>query len=445
MKPWPRTLFHRNLLLFAGLIVAGQLVNALLFRQMVLKPRIDAAAEAMGQDMRGLAAGLRALPPEARQGFVDRFNASASQADQAAANAPPPEQRLSLLERRFLAQVSERLAGTNEAPPWRFGSGRLLELRVAVDGTSYWVALPGLRPVREFTGTWLAASLASALLAIAGAWLIQRRLNRPLQALVASAQVLGRGEQPAALPQDSPEEIATVSRSFNEMAASLRRNEQERGLMLAGLSHDLRTPLAKMRLATEMLRGQADGELLATLDRSIDAVDRLLAQFLDFTRAGHEADEPPAESDLNALVEQTLALCATDGVSLALGPVRRHPLRAQGVARMLMNLVTNAQRHGGPPVEVATGESLADGLWLEVRDRGPGIPPDRAQALKQPFARGDAARGGPVGAGLGLAIVERIAKGHGARFELLPHEGGGLVARVQWPPGSLAGLSPAAW
>lgn len=432
MKRWPRTLFHRHLLLFAALIVAGQLVNALLFRQMVLKPRVDEAAEAIGQDMRGLAAGLRALPPDARQAFIDRFNASASRADPGAANAPAPEKRLNLLERRFLAQVSERLAGTGQAQPWRFGSGRLLELRVDVEGAAYWVALPGLRPAREFTGTWLVASLASALLAIVGAWLIQRRLNRPLQALVASAQALGRGEHPPALPQDGPEEIATVSRSFNEMAAGLQRTQQERNLMLAGLSHDLRTPLAKMRLATEMLRGQADGELLATLDRNIEGVDRLLAQFLAFTRASHEQDEAPAEADLNAIVEQALTLCAPDGVTLALGPVRRQPLRAQGVARILMNLVTNAQRHGAPPIEVATGEGPGQGLWLEVRDRGPGMPPALAEALKQPFARGDEARGGPPGAGLGLAIVDRIAKAQGARFTLAAREGGGLVARVQW-------------
>ena len=100
--------------------------------------------------------------------------------------------------------------------------------------------------------------------------------------------------------------------------------------------------------------------------------------------------------------------------------------------RLVLNLVVNAQHHGAPPVEVATGED-GGALWLEVRDRGPGIDPARVDALKEPFARGDQARGGPSGAGLGLAIVDRVAKAHGARFELLPRAGGGLVARIEWP------------
>jgi two-component system osmolarity sensor histidine kinase EnvZ len=102
------------------------------------------------------------------------------------------------------------------------------------------------------------------------------------------------------------------------------------------------------------------------------------------------------------------------------------------VERLVLNLVVNAQRHGRPPIELATGHD-GTGLWLEVRDRGPGIDPATAESLKEPFARGDRARGGPAGAGLGLAIVDRVARAHGARFELLPREGGGLVARVAWP------------
>jgi two-component system osmolarity sensor histidine kinase EnvZ len=433
MRWWPRSLFGRNLLLFAGLIVLGQLLNALLFSRLVLEPRVQAAAQAMVQDVRALAAGLRALPPVQRQAFVERFNADAASAGDATALLRP--ERLTRLERRFLDEIDARLGGVAPAGmrPWRFGPGRTLQLRITLDDDTYWVALRGLRSTREFTGAWLAASIGSGLLAILGAWLIQRRLNRPLAGLVHAARALGRGERPPPLAEDGPDEIATVARSFNEMAAGIERSGQERSLMLAGLSHDLRTPLAKMRLATEMLRSRPDAELLATLDANIDGVDRLLAQFLDFTRAGHEADESPVEAGLNDVVQQALALCAPDGVTLALGPVQRRPLRAHGVARMLMNLVTNAQHHGAAPIEVATGEGPAEGLWMEVRDRGPGIPPAQAEALKKPFARGNAARGGPPGAGLGLAIVERIANGQGARFTLGPREGGGLVARVRWP------------
>ena len=107
-------------------------------------------------------------------------------------------------------------------------------------------------------------------------------------------------------------------------------------------------------------------------------------------------------------------------------------MRPQAVQRLVLNLITNAQRHGAPPIEVVTGQDKL-GVWLEVRDRGPGIPADRIDALKVPFARGNVSRSGISGAGLGLAIVERIAQAHGARFDLSPRLDGGLVAKVQWP------------
>ncbi|HJV95754.1 MAG TPA: ATP-binding protein, partial [Albitalea sp.] len=297
--------------------------------------------------------------------------------------------------------------------------------------------VPGLVPGREFPWSWAAGSAATVLLAALGAWLIQRRINRPLNALVQAARALGQGARPPTLSERGPSEIATVAHGFNEMVASIAHNEQERALMLAGLSHDLRTPLAKMRLASEMLSG--DPELLDTLNRNIDAMDGLLTQFLAFTRAtqaGSWDHEPLVEADLNQLARDALALCALDArggeVALRAGTLPRLPVRAQALRRLILNLVVNAQRHGAPPIEVATG-SDAGGVWLEVRDRGPGIAPERAEALKQPFVRGDDARGGPAGAGLGLAIVERIARDHGARFELLARDGGGLTARVSWP------------
>jgi two-component system, OmpR family, osmolarity sensor histidine kinase EnvZ len=154
-------------------------------------------------------------------------------------------------------------------------------------------------------------------------------------------------------------------------------------------------------------------------------------------RSSEGEREPLAEVDLNALVHEALALCPHDDVELLLSPLARRAMRPQGVVRLVLNLVVNAQRHGAPPVEVATGQDQG-AQWLEVRDRGPGIDTAQVESLKQPFARGDQARGGPAGAGLGLAIADRAAKAHGARFDLLPREGGGLIARVAWPPAGAA-------
>ncbi len=430
---WPRTLFGRNVLLMVALTLLAQFATGLLFRQGVMVPRLHLAADATVHNVQAFAQALAALPADQRAAFVAHFNARTPDEGPASAARPSPAGApLTRLEKAFLRHLDQRLPATAEGPRWRRGTDDSLVVRVDVDGRGYWLDLRGMLPPGDAAAAWAAASLTTALLAILGAWWLQRRLGRPLDRLVVGARALEHGHVAPRLAEDGPTEIATVSRAFNEMADGLARHARERELMLAGLSHDLRTPLAKMRLAVEMLGPGADASLVATLQRNVDAIDGLLTQFLAYTRATRPPDEPERELDLDALVAESLALCAPDGVVWLPGGAGVHPLRAQAVARVVTNLVVNAQKHGAPPVEVATGRDATTGApWLEVRDRGPGIASERVEALKAPFARGDEARGGAAGgAGLGLAIVERIAQGEGARLVLAPRPGGGLLARV---------------
>lgn len=423
----PRTLFRRNLWLIVALIVMGQLLNAVAYGQLVARPRIQQMAEATARSLQAVDEGLRLLPEAERAGFVARFNARA-----ASVPADRLPARLSLLERVFLTELTAQMGHAPGTLDWRREPGGLLSVRV----DEHWLVLPPVQAVHRFARTWLIASVVSGGLALLGAWLIQRRINRPLARLVDAARAVGAGQRRLALPTDGPEETAALARGFNEMAAALARDEEERLLMLAGLSHDLRTPLAKIRLASELLRdaGQGDPALLDTLDRSLHGLDGLLTQFLDYARAAHPAEhEAPVEIPLRDFLAETLGLApGLPQPVLAPGaPVTRRA-RPQALRRMVLNLVINAQNHGAPPIEVACGED-GGAAWIEVRDRGPGIEASRVDVLKRPFQRGDAARGGAPGSGLGLAIVERIARGEGAELRLLPREGGGLVARVAWP------------
>lgn len=435
MTLWPRTLFSRNLLLMVALILLGQIASALLFRELALRPRLQRSAESTLRSFEAIDSGLRGLPASQRQKFVEQYNAVPERSAQ-----EDTIDRLTTPEAMYVKIIAERLAERGGDIVWRRDEQRMTWLGLTIDGQTYWLNIRTLAASREAPSAWLAGSITTALLAVLGAWLIQRHISRPLNAVVHAARALGQGARPSPLQESGPSEIVTVAHGFNEMVASLAHNEQERALMLAGLSHDLRTPLAKMRLVTEMLGGNTDAELLSSLNRSIDAMDRLLTQFLDFTRTSQVANwdqEPRVAVDLNELVRDALALCAQDldggnAVVLQTSPLPRVALREQAARRLILNLIVNAQRYGAPPIEVATGHD-AQGIWLEVRDRGPGIAPERVEALKRPFARGDEARSGPAGAGLGLAIVERIARDHGARFDLLPREGGGLTARIEWP------------
>jgi two-component system, OmpR family, osmolarity sensor histidine kinase EnvZ len=429
MKLGLSSLFGRNLWVIVALIVSGQIVNALAYGQFVARPRVQQSAEATARSLQAVAEGLRLLPEDQRAGFVARFNARASSGVETVRR-----QRASLLERSFLAELAAQLDVPAGRLEWRREANGLIAVRPP--DVPFWLVVPSVQPAHRFARIWLLASAASGALALLGAWLIQRRINRPLARLVEATQALGAGRRRVVLPTEGPAETAALASAFNDMAEALARDEEERLLMLAGLSHDLRTPLAKIRLASELLRdaGQGDKDLLDTLDRSLHGLDGLLTQFLDYARATHPSEQelPMADIELREFLAETLALApGLPQPLLAHSPVVHQRARPQALRRLVLNLVVNAQNHGAPPIELACG-SEASAAWIEVRDRGPGIAPARVDELKRPFQRGDAARGGKPGSGLGLAIVERIARAEGAELRLLPRDGGGLVARVQW-------------
>lgn len=443
---WPRSLLGRNLLLMAVLIVLGQLVAAMLVRQMIFQPRVAQVADGVARNVGALRAGLQALPPAQRAAFVEAFNQqSVRSAPPVAAESAARRALLSPMERQFVQAVSHRLGVDDAATPisqssqpvWRRDSTGVLALRIVHQGPegaeTYWLNLPSVFPTRAFTGAWLAATLASMLLALLGAWWLQRHIHRPLAQVVGAARQLAQGQAPDVLPEAGPEEIATVARSFNHMAQSLAAADHERALMLAGVSHDLRTPLTKLRLGVEIAGAQIDAPLAASMARSIDEMDGIVGQFLQFARSAEA--EAPTRASLNDLAQAVAEAQADHGraLPLELVPLPDVPVRPQALRRALDNLVENAWRHGAPPVVLRTGVD-ADSVWLEVQDQGRGIAPADLDRIRQPFARGDgAARSGAPGAGLGLAIVERVARSHGGRLELHSAPGQGLRARLVLP------------
>jgi two-component system osmolarity sensor histidine kinase EnvZ len=299
-----------------------------------------------------------------------------------------------------------------------------------IDDDEYWVMLPRERVERQFPWQWLGWTALALLLSLIGAWLIVSRINRPLKALAAAAADIGKGKTPAPLPESGPVEIEALARSFNQMSQDLARLDADRALILAGVSHDLRTPLARLRLSTEM--SGSDEVLKQGMIADIADMDSIIGQFLDFART--QSEEPREPTDVAALAREAVEhqLRLGHAVEADIEPVPVQALRPMGIKRMISNLVDNALAYGEKEVCVAT-RSEGGKLILEVLDRGPGIPPEEAERLKQPFTRLEEARSGKGGSGLGLAIVDRIASHHGGSFELLPRAGGGLVARVSLP------------
>ena len=435
---WPRSLFGRNALLIVVLMVLGQIVSLVLVRELIVKPRYELFAESLARNVSAVRAGLTALPAAQRGAFVEQFN------QRALANLPPAPERsnalrvlLTPVERNFVRSVSQRVAAEGGEIVWRREAGGSLAVRLALEAAEYWIVLPGLLPAREFTGAWLAASLSCVALALIGALLIQRRLHRPLADVVQAAQTLARGATPPTLAEDGPTEVATLAGSFNKMAASLAQAERERVLMLAGISHDLRTPLTKLRLGVEILREQTEPALVASMTRSIEELDAIVGQFLDFAREDNDdgGSDAAVSGDVQALAREIAAACADHGqvLTLALNATPAVRMRPAALRRAVVNLIENAFRHGQLPVTLRTDTVLG---WarIAVDDCGDGIASDELEAMKQPFRRASDARNGAPGSGLGLAIVERIARRHGGRLELARAESGGLRASLLLPP-----------
>ncbi len=319
----------------------------------------------------------------------------------------------------------------------RVAPGRgLLLVRVEAAGTGYWVGfpLPPRPQAEDYPSRAALWSLILATVLLAAAFAFARYLARPLRELERDRRAHRPRRDAAAAARARPlgdrRPSIAASTGWRPISPS---SSSDRALLLAGVSHDLRTPLARLRLGIEM-EARDDATRAGMVD-DIEEMDRIIGQFLEFARTNEDSALEPR--DPNAIVAACVDRYARTGkdVRFAPGAVPLVPLRPTALSRLVANLIDNAIAYGAPPVEVTT--RAADGrVVLDVADRGPGIAPGEVERLKQPFTRASAARtdaSGVAGAGLGLAIVERIARLHGGTFELLPRDGGGTVARVTIP------------
>ena len=324
--------------------------------------------------------------------------------------------------------------------------GPVISSHELIDGEEwFWVSLPagggrlsvglphqriGPRPILAI----LVSLAGGVLLTLAAAWWLARRTTRPLHLLEQAATSLGRGQTPERLPETGPREIAALSRRFNEMAKQVEDLLAARTVLLAGVSHDLRTPLARLRLAVEMLVRKPSPELAAQVEGDVEAMDRLVADVLTLARGfGHEASKQAVVRDLLAeLVGATpgaagrVEIEAAD-ITLAV------PVGA--LRRILVNLLENALRYGGGQPVTLRAEATAGGCRIGVLDRGPGIPRAEQEAVFRPFYRLESSRSVSTGgSGLGLAIVRQLAAAQGWEVSLQDRPEGGLAIWLRIVP-----------
>jgi len=433
LRLWPRTLLWRTFALISLLIVLALGAWLQIFLISQREPRARQTAQTVVSVVNLTRAALLSAAADRRRDLLielsDREGIRVYPADPDDRTVPLDTSRV--FARLLAEEIRRQLGPGTRIAVERDGlPGYWVSFRIADD--EYWVMIPRERLERQQALQWLGWGALALVIALAGAYLIVFRIKRPLRALTEAAVEIGRGRSPAPLAETGPEETRTLSHAFNQMSRDLARLESDRALILAGVSHDLRTPLARLRLSIEM--SGADASLKQGMDADIEEMDRIIGQFLDFART--DGGESVEQLDLAALARDCARQYRERGQDVRdeITPTPPVNARALAVRRMIVNLIDNALHYGKQDVVVATATEGRNAV-IEVRDRGPGIPVAEIERLKQPFTRLETARSDSGGSGLGLAIVDRVARMHGGSLELVPRESGGLVARVTLPAG----------
>ena len=428
--PLPRTLFARTALgLLLGFLVFQVAALAVAWLT-VIEPLAQRSAEDLAARIELAVQTWVELPPETRGDYevelALRHSLELGAVREPLAAIEPPSffgDRLEPILTQYAGQAVEIKQGPDPAWSWvEFRSaGHLLRIGFLKDRYQ-------LRAPLIAAGILLVGALLTALTAL----LMVRRTSLRLGRLAASAAEVGQGRQPALLAETGAQEWQQLTRAFNQMAAEVRELLENRTTLLAGISHDLRTPLTRLRLALSMLGG-ADAKLIRRMEGDLAEIDRLIGAMLAFARALQT--EVPQALDLAALLAE-LAQTASEPARVDHVPGAICPVRAGELAlrRIVGNLLENALRYGaGRPVGLALecGEREAT---VRVLDRGPGIPAAEREAVFRPFYRLEQSRSKDSGgSGLGLAIAKQLADAHGWRIELAEREGGGLIASLIVP------------
>jgi len=428
MTLMPKTLLTRAFLLITALILLSIITLAWVFRQASEAPRAQQKAQLVVSTINLTRAAILSAAPQWRGALM----AELREAEGMRVEISEPTDTSTMLEetatelRLMTEAVRAKLGKETHFASTRNGIDDLW-VSFYIGQDEFWVAIPRTRIEQPMSRILLLGGSVAFVFALLGAYLIARQVARPLQRLSEAAQQIGQGKSHSPLPEVGTHEIVTLSRAFNQMSSDLEANEKERTLVLAGISHDLRTPLARMRIAAELSK---DESLRNNIEADVMQMDDIIQQFLDFARL--DAQERTITTDLAALISEVTQRYAAHNISAELITLAPQDVRPTLLKRALTNLLDNAVKYGDGEITVNLRQAEKF-IEISVSDRGAGIPPDQFESAKRPFVRLQSARSDASGSGLGLAIVERAAKAHHGELILATREGGGLVATLRLP------------
>ncbi|QIZ78406.1 two-component system sensor histidine kinase EnvZ [Ferrimonas lipolytica] len=426
----PRSNFGQTVSLIGCLLLISQILSYWSLTMYVVKPTTQQIIELMARQVdfafRDLQLDINHLTPlDALQvRLEENLYMEAFTIEQAEKNGLNQATYYSL----FSDQMSEYLGGPAEV---RLATGGAYQVWVRPpQAPQVWLRIP----LSDFDQTTISPLtiylIGIGTLSILGGWWFARRQSRPLQRLQRAALSVSRGNFPKPIPLSGSVEVEEVTQAFNRMSHSMAKLESDRQVLLAGVSHDLRTPLTRIRLAAEMMNN-SDSFLKEGIEHDIDDMNDIIDQFIAFIRGHQNEDLLPLS--LNELLQETAEKEGLRGatIELALGDSRECLLPPVAIKRVLGNLLENALRYGDGWIRLSSGED-SNWIWFQVEDNGPGIPAGKLDEMFEPFKQGDEARGG-AGSGLGLAIISRIVEGLAGQLQVSNRTTGGLRVRVRLP------------
>lgn len=427
---FPRSAFGQTVFLVAALLLINQVVSYVTVSLYVVKPTIEQVNLMLAKQVKTVFIdwedGIE-INDDLSEKFFEITGIDVMTQREAMRQGLGQTREYPMLSRSMSAQLngSARVRITQTGP--------LVYWIEAPQAPGYWVKIP-LSGYQENNLEFLTFYLSSiGFLSVLGGWLFARHLNRPLKALQQAAVKVGKGDFSTKLEEEGSTEVIEVTRAFNQMSRGIAALENDRRLLMAGVSHDLRTPLTRIRLATEMMSDQ-DEYLREGIIYDIEDMNGIIDQFIEYLRH-HKREELSCE-DINALVGEVVncELKHQRSITFKSNPsIESIPLSSVAIKRVVTNMIENAIRYSDGDIEVLSYyNSNKKYVVIAVNDNGPGIPESELESVFEPFKQGDAARGSE-GSGLGLAIIKRIVDMHDGKVKLENRPEGGLSAQIYLP------------
>lgn len=425
-KCLPRSAFSQIFLLIAFLLLISQLITYVSVVFYLIKPSYLQINQLIGQHVNTLLYKLDETSPAQIQKQL--------------------ENQIQQSNIQLFTQKAAILNGLNEAKYYQLlseqmsqnlGSTTQVKVQTIDNSVRIWVQIP------QSPQSWLMFKIDNfnehllspftlllsmiVCLGFLGAWFFVRQQNRPLKALEKAAKNVSESNYPAALPLKGAKEIVAVTKAFNQMSQSMQQLEQDRNLLMAGISHDLRTPLTRIRLATEMMSNE-DAFLTEGIINDIDDMNAIIDQFIAYIRRDKRPNLQPYQ--INHIIEEVVQAESSrcENIEIDLAKCPDVDMSYLSIKRVLTNLIENAHRYGDNWIRISS-QNLPNKIGFCVEDNGQGINPEQLSTVFQPFTRGDSARGSS-GSGLGLAIIKRIIDIHQGEVILSNREDGGLKAQI---------------